>query len=135
MIRGLATDYVEEGWVSPIVVLRLLEAGDGISAAKALIGLALNSSTLAPTLEVSLAAAQVYGPLVRGNALLSLDTWLADLASSHASRYMILSLVDWSMPMGMFEGRQTPLLTILNSSWAGILKDRKVCFRPEANLL
>lgn len=64
-------DYVEEAWVSPIGVLRLLETGDGISAAKALIGLALNSSTLAPALEVSLAAAQVSDPLVRGNALLS----------------------------------------------------------------
>jgi|APAra7269097189_1048546.scaffolds.fasta_scaffold11872_2 hypothetical protein len=63
-------DYVEEAWASPIGVLRLLESGDGISAAKALIGLALNSSTLAPALEVSLAAAQVSDPLVRGNALL-----------------------------------------------------------------
>ncbi|MGO4505347.1 hypothetical protein [Dyella sp. 2YAF14] len=64
-------DYVEEAWTSPIGVLRLLETGDGVSAAKALIGLALNSSTLAPALEVSLAAAQVSDPLVRGNALLS----------------------------------------------------------------
>ena len=64
-------DYVEEAWVSPIGVLRLLEAGDGISAAKALIGLALNSSTLAPAIEVSLTAAQASDPLVRGNALLS----------------------------------------------------------------
>lgn len=64
-------DYVEEAWISPIGVLKLLETGDGISAAKGLIGLALNSPTLAPALEVSLAAAQVSDPLVRGNALLS----------------------------------------------------------------
>jgi len=64
-------DYLEEAWVSPVGVLRLLEAGDGVSAAKALIGLALNSSTVAPALEVSLAATQVSDPLVRGNALLS----------------------------------------------------------------
>jgi hypothetical protein len=51
-------DYAEEAWVSPIGVLRLLEAGDGISAAKALIGLALNSPTLAPALDVSLTAAR-----------------------------------------------------------------------------
>lgn len=64
-------DYAEEAWVSPIGVLRLLEAREGISAARALIGLALNSPALAPALEVSLAAAQVSDPLVRGNALLS----------------------------------------------------------------
>lgn len=64
-------EYVEEEWISPIGVLRLLEAGDGISAAKGVIGLALNSSTLAPALEVSLAAVQASDPLVRGNALLS----------------------------------------------------------------
>jgi hypothetical protein len=64
-------DYVEEAWTSPIDVLKLLETGDGISAAKGLIGLALNSPTLAPALEVSLAAAQASDPLVRGNAMLS----------------------------------------------------------------
>jgi hypothetical protein len=55
----------------PIGVLKLLETGDGVSGAKALIGLALNSPTLTPALEVSLAAAQISDPLVRGNALLS----------------------------------------------------------------
>lgn len=64
-------EYIEEASVSPAGVLRLLKTGDGISAAKGLIGLALNSSTLAPALEVSFAAAQASDPLVRGGALLS----------------------------------------------------------------
>lgn len=67
----MAMDYAEEALISPSGVLRLIETGDGISAAKGLIGLALNSPTLAPALEVSLAAAQAPDPLVRGNALLS----------------------------------------------------------------
>ncbi|RUL70512.1 hypothetical protein [Dyella choica] len=64
-------EYVEEAWNSPIGVLSLLDAGEGISAARALIGLALNSPTLVPALEVTLAAARSSDPLVRGNALLS----------------------------------------------------------------
>lgn len=62
--------YAEEAWVSPIGVLRLLDIGERAAAAKALIGLALNSPTLAPALEVSLTAARTSDPLIRGNALL-----------------------------------------------------------------
>lgn len=64
-------EYAEEAWVSPIAVLRLVDAGQGVSAARALIGLALHSATLAPALEVALAAAHSSDPLIRGNALLS----------------------------------------------------------------
>ena len=64
-------EYAEEAWSSPASVLRLLNAGEGVSAARALIGLTLHSPTLAPVLEVSLIAARSSDPLVRGNALLS----------------------------------------------------------------
>jgi len=63
-------EYAEEVCVSPIAVLRLLDAGQSESAARALIGLVLHSSALAPALEVALSAARSPDLIVRGNALL-----------------------------------------------------------------
>lgn len=68
---GLAVRYAEEAWVSPIAVLRLIDAGECESAAKALIGMALHSTTLEPALDVVLSAARSSDPFIRGNALLS----------------------------------------------------------------
>src|ERR1700754_1687338 len=70
-LQEVAVQYSEEAWVSPTGVLRLIDAGEAISAAKALIGLALHSPALAPALEVALIAARSPDPLLRGNALLS----------------------------------------------------------------
>jgi hypothetical protein len=70
-LQGVTVQYTEEAWVSPTGVLRLIDAGEPISAAKALIGLALHSPALAPALEVALIAARSSDPLLRGNALLS----------------------------------------------------------------
>jgi hypothetical protein len=64
-------EYTEEAWMPADKVMKLVCAGDDIAAARALIGLALHSSTLAPALEVFLVAARSSDPLVRGNALLS----------------------------------------------------------------
>jgi hypothetical protein len=63
-------EYAEETWMPPISVLKLLDAGESASAARAMIGLALHSSTLTSALDVLLVAARSLDPLVRGNALL-----------------------------------------------------------------
>ena len=63
-------ECAEETWRVPADVLKLLNAGENVHAARALIDLAPYSPVLAPVLDVCLTVACSTDCLVRGNALL-----------------------------------------------------------------
>lgn len=79
-------EYVEEIWMSPIAILKLINAGEGVSAARALIGLALHSSTLEPALEVVSPPIPPIRSFVEMRCSASV-IWLAGLVSFRAIRY------------------------------------------------